>query len=210
MRILLAIGLAFITVFNVMAADSSPYKEGVQYEVLRQQASSEPQVVEYFSLYCPHCFEYEKVLKKIKAEIPEGTKLIRRHVDFLPNRRPEMGRLMSRAYATAEVLDVAEKVVPQIFKYNFVEHSIISSKEDVRNVFIVSGVSGDEFDKAFNSFAVNSKVAAMRDAYKRDEVNSTPTIVINDKYKVRPQGLAESDDFVGDYIKLINYLLKKH
>merc|ERR1712157_702392 len=43
------------------AAFAADFEAGNQYEVLKVEKSATPQVTEFFSFYCPHCFQFEPV-----------------------------------------------------------------------------------------------------------------------------------------------------
>ena len=42
--------------FNAFAAN---LEEGKQYVQVGQTASAQPEVIEFFSFYCPHCYAFE-------------------------------------------------------------------------------------------------------------------------------------------------------
>jgi len=73
---------------SVQAADLT---EGKQYVVVEgQQQSAQPEVLEFFSFYCPHCYHFETqfhIPQKISESLPEGTPFKQYHVDFL-GRKP--------------------------------------------------------------------------------------------------------------------------
>ena len=62
--------LAFFS-FCIQAAD---FKEGTHYTVLKAPHSKSQTVTEYFSFYCPHCFQFESVVKGLKAKLPKSAK----------------------------------------------------------------------------------------------------------------------------------------
>ena len=86
---------------------------------------------------------------------------------------------------------------------------MLTSKQDIRNVFVVNGVAGDEFDKALASFAVRAAASKMDRRATNLGVNATPTFIVNGKYKMLPQGFRDSDDFVADFTSLASYLIEK-
>ena len=49
--------------FAVLAAN---FEVGNQYTVIDIEKSTTPQVTEYFSFYCPHCFKFEPVAHAIE------------------------------------------------------------------------------------------------------------------------------------------------
>lgn len=34
------------------------FKENVNYEIIRQTNTPKPEVMEFFSYYCPHCYQF--------------------------------------------------------------------------------------------------------------------------------------------------------
>ena len=77
------------------------FKEGVNYDVVKQTGSAQPEVMEFFSYYCPHCATFEPIVEQLKAGLPEGVPLKKNPVAFLGR---EMGPEMQRAYAVASLL----------------------------------------------------------------------------------------------------------
>lgn len=198
-----------------LAAMAADYKEGKHYEVLPGQPTAEPEVVEFFSYYCGHCYKFEPVVKALEHGL-KGTELKRAHVDFLfyvdrqtRKRYPETGKIVSRGFAVAQALKVVEPVSEQIYKRHFFEGRQIQSVNDLRDAFIDAGVAAKDFDAAYNSFPVNSMVARMAQQTKKYGVRGTPSVIVNGKYKVLPSGLSESTDFLKDYVDLVNYLVTK-
>ena len=53
-KVLFLLGALFS--FNAFAAN---LEEGKQYVQVGQTASAQPEVIEFFSFYCPHCYAFE-------------------------------------------------------------------------------------------------------------------------------------------------------
>ncbi len=88
------------------------FKEGVNYDVVKQTGSAQPEVLEFFSYYCPHCAKFEPIAEDLKKNLPEGVPMKKNPVAFLGR---EMGPEMQRAYAVASLLNVEGKLTPAIF-----------------------------------------------------------------------------------------------
>ncbi|MFM2477279.1 thiol:disulfide interchange protein DsbA/DsbL [Celerinatantimonas sp. MCCC 1A17872] len=185
-----------------MVASAQAFVEGQNYQVVRQQATAKPQVTEFFSLYCPHCYAFEQIFEKMEKSMPDVA-FKRVHVAFLGG---DMGEEMVRAYAVAEVLGVNKKMVPAFFDAIHVKHTPITSRNDIRQIFIDNGIaSGEEFDSAVNSFAVNGLVAQMNKSVEDYQIQGVPTVIVNGKYQVEPSSVSN----VGEYISLVKYLAHK-
>ena len=79
------------------------FKEGVNYDVVTQTGSAQPEVLEFFSYYCPHCAKFEPIAADLKKNLPEGVPMKKNPVAFLGR---EMGPEMQRAYAVANLLNL--------------------------------------------------------------------------------------------------------
>lgn len=199
--------LALVVPFLTFATD---YQEGKQYTVVSNKTSATPEVREYFSFYCPHCFRFEPFFAKIKKDLPAGAKFERNHVDFLRMASPEIQDMLSKALAVAQQLPIKEKLVAAIFNYIHVQRATFSNEKDVRNIFVLNGVDGDKFDKLMKSFMVNGKAKQMKknqDYFaNKGALTGVPTIIVNGKYRVNAKEL-DRNNTEQDYKDIIKYLL---
>lgn len=206
------IGLVLSTFLSLVAfnAASANFEAGKHYTVVSEQLSKKPEVREYFSFYCPHCFSFEPFMANVKKQLPAGAKIERNHVDFLRAASPEVQFMLSKALVTAQQLKMEDKLVGAIFNYLQVQRAVITEEKDLRNIFVLNGVDGAKFDKLFNSFAVNSKAKAMKK--KQDyfsakrALTGVPTVIVNNKYRINNQAL-NRNSFEKDYVELIHHLL---
>ena len=109
-KVLFLLGALFS--FNAFAAN---LEEGKQYVQVGQTASAQPEVIEFFSFYCPHCYDFElnyKIPSQIKANLPESTKLVQYHVNFLGRQSENL----TRAWAFAMAQGVEDKVKTALFE----------------------------------------------------------------------------------------------
>jgi thiol:disulfide interchange protein DsbA len=179
MKNLLALVSAALLSFSVHAAK---FTEGDYYKVLDQPQSSTPIVTEFFSLYCPHCFQFEPMIRELKTKLPDNAKLQKMHVSFMGG---PMGKVMSKAFATAVVLNDSDKMLPVLFNRIHTLNQPPRDEAEVRQIFIDEGVPAAEFDGAFNSFAVNSMVSRFDKAFNDAGLTGVPAVVVNNKYLVQ-------------------------
>lgn len=187
-----------------LAACATDFKEGVHYEVLPSQPTSSPEVVEFFSFFCGHCYHFEETAERLANEV-KGAEFSRAHVEFLG--RGTAGQLMTRGYAVAQVLKVEPAFNKAVFKQHFVDRNYIQTEQALQQLFASIGVNEKDFNSAYNSFPTNSLVARMAKKTKAYGINATPTVVVNGKYKVKNSGLAELESPTDEFINLVNYLL---
>jgi thiol:disulfide interchange protein DsbA len=193
-----------------ITACAEKYTEGKQYTEVNDTISAKAEVREYFSFYCPHCLRFEPFMEKVKKNLPEGVKFERNHVDFLRAASPKIQAMLTKSVVVAEQLGMDDKLVGAVFNYIQIQRAVITSEKDLRNIFVLNGADGEQFDKLMKSFSVNSKAKAMKKSQdtmsKKRALTGVPTIIVNGKYRVNSSEL-DKDNFEQDYQDLITYLL---
>ncbi|WP_110459052.1 thiol:disulfide interchange protein DsbA/DsbL [Shewanella algidipiscicola] len=190
-----ALLVALALLMTPMAALAADYKEGVHYTVVNKgPATAKPEIAEFFSFYCPHCYSFAKVqVPQIKANLPEGVVFKQNHVEFIGR---EMGTEMSRAFAIAHQLKVEDKIEQALFAAIHDKKQRFVNRDDIRQVFIANGVSGKEFDAAANSFMVSAQMAQMKRATENAQLSGVPALVVNGKYRVETGAIKSYDELL--------------
>ncbi|PKH05883.1 thiol:disulfide interchange protein DsbA/DsbL [Moritella sp. Urea-trap-13] len=189
-------------------ANAAQFKEGVHYDVISEQATSKPQVAEYFSYFCPHCNKFEPIMTDVTKRL-EGSdiKVEKNHVAFIGR---EMGIEMQKAFATAELLNVEHEMSSAIFSAIHDQKRRFTGRDDIRTVFTDAGIDGKKFDAAVNSFAVNGKVARMDKNTASNNIRGVPALIVNDKYQINMGSIkARGEEFNVKLAALIKYLAAK-
>lgn len=192
------------------AAATANYKDGKQFTTLSRSATEEPEVMEFFSFFCPHCYDFENVYHMtdvFKKQLPPNGKMVKYHVDFMGG---ELGSQLTQAWSVAIMLNVQDKVAPLLF--NGVQKTrSIQNLDGIRQAFIDAGVSAQDFDSAWNSFVVKSLTLRQRKMAEEVELRSVPSVVVNGKYMVKTDGLdADSvESFINEYGNVVKFLLNK-
>jgi thiol:disulfide interchange protein DsbA len=70
----------------------------------------------------------------------------------------------------------------EIFREINVRGNKLDTADKLEAFFVSKGVSKADFEKAYKSFAVESKVRQAEDLNKRYRITSTPTFIVNGKY----------------------------
>ncbi|WP_432455309.1 MULTISPECIES: thiol:disulfide interchange protein DsbA/DsbL [unclassified Agarivorans] len=196
-KILIAL-MALLVIPMALATD---FKQGTHYEVIKQTATAKPEVMEFFSYYCPHCYKFEPVAKSIQSSLPAGVAFKKNHVSFLGGK--VMGEEMVRAYAVAEMLNVDSQVSSAIFDAIHVKRQRFSSRDDIRDIFVANGVDAKKFDSAANSFVVNGMVSQMDKNTINYKIRGVPALVINGKYQVNTGSVKSLEELN----QLVTYLV---
>ena len=159
------------------------YIEGVHYVVLDEPVAtrdnSKIEVVEMFSYGCPHCYEFEPLVKKWSKQQSSD-------IDFwfFPAVWNEPMKLFAQAFYAAEELNITDKINAPLFTAVVIEQKSIRNGNDIINFFVEHGVDEDTFIEAFNSMAVESQVKQAELHVRDYKPAGAPEIVVNGKYRV--------------------------
>jgi len=199
-RLLPLFGLFLLPMGTVLAQ----YDEGTQYKRLVAPVptvdANKIEVVELFWYGCPHCFRLEPDLQKWLKNKPANVVFVRVPAVFRP-----LWAFHAKVYYTAEVLGVLDKVHEPMFDAMHVQRRKMASVDEVKALFAQYGVTSDQFDNAFNSFAVDAKVRRATDLTRRYGIEGVPALVINGKY-VTDGVMAHGHDGM---LKVTDYLISK-
>ncbi|KNC11131.1 protein disulfide isomerase [Klebsiella sp. RIT-PI-d] len=205
MKILLA---AFACIFLTTGVNAAQFNEGKQYISLSKPVPDAPEVLEFFSFNCPHCYQFEQVIHvsdNVAEKLPANTKIVKYHVDFLP----PLGKELTQAWAVAIALGVEDKIISPMFEAVQKELSI-KNIDDIRRVFIDAGIKAEDVDGAWNSFAVKALVARQEKAAMDVKLRGVPAMFVKGKYQLNSQGMDTSslDIFVQQYVATVKYLIE--
>lgn len=182
-KILLLLGLTLL--LPLQACSQEKWREGTHYNVIAEQTTEKKEVLEFFSFWCPHCFNFEPIVKTIKTKLADDVEFIKVHVNFMGFTSPDIQDEATKAMMVARELKRGEELNNAIFRYIHVSRSSIAGIKDLKNIFVVNGVESEEFDKMMSSFSVNSRLKMNNKSIEtyRKYVSSVPNFIVNGKYQ---------------------------
>ncbi|MDB2387327.1 thiol:disulfide interchange protein DsbA/DsbL [Shewanella sp.] len=211
-----------LTVSLIMAPMSSfaaQFIEGKHFtQVSNKAPSSQPKLTEFFSFYCGHCFNMEKMyLPSIKANLDNTITFDSKHVDFV---NTEINTEVMRSLAVIQTLADHGPLTDTMFKviqgengekhdHSAPDHKHdqpLKSRRDIQAVFAKLGVSEEQYNQVADSPETDEKLALWRAQQRTFNIQSVPAFVVNDKYAVNMNSIQSLQQF----IDLINYLALEH
>lgn len=169
----------------LQACSQEMYKEGKHYEVISDEATASPEILEFFSFWCNHCYNFEPIVASLKKKAEGKASFKKVHVNFMGFASPDLQNTLSRAMLIGRHKDQEVAINGAIFRYLHKTRARITNENDVRNLLMAAGIDGTEYDKLSKSFGINSmlrKNNEIIDKY-RGSMNSVPTFIVNGKYK---------------------------
>lgn len=179
---LLTVPIIIIGIRMAGSADASAELAGRFESLETPQATETPgkvEIVDVFSYACPHCFSFLPVMEAYKQSKPDYVEV--RHMPAIFNER---WAAFARAFYTAQVLGIEERIHRPLFEAIHEKNRRLESADDFMAFFAEFGVSNDEFRNAWSSFGVDSLVRKSDVMQRRYGVRSTPTLIVNGKYRV--------------------------
>lgn len=184
-----------------------PWKEGVHYKVISDDATTEPEVVEYFSFWCPHCYNFEPLVEMINARLDQDTDFKKVHVNFMGFTTPEIQGFATLGMAIGKHLNQDKVVNAAIFQHIHVKKLEIKSLEDVKAILIAYDIAEEDFESALKSEAVQTLVQNNNSliSQHREILQSVPNFIVNGKF----QATFTRDMTADDVVDLIYWLSKQ-
>jgi thiol:disulfide interchange protein DsbA len=194
------------TTSNAAAATTTTaptlWQEGVNYtRLVPAQPTSVPpgqvEVLEFFWYACPHCFAIDPLVESWKKTKPAYVSFSR-----VPVMWSEGHRSTARLYYTLESLGKLDQLHSEVFKEIHTNGNplIATDPNDTAGALRLQaaflkkfGISEDAFNKASQSFAVETALQRADQLVLRYRIEGVPTFVVNGKYvaDVRSAGAPE-------------------
>ena len=172
-----------LALFAALSYAEDRWVEGEHYQALNPPVAvgrgDDVIVTEFFWYGCGHCYTFEPMLTAWGKQLPEGAV-----VKPSPAVWNEPMRMHAKAYFIAEVLDVKETMHPVIFDAMHVQRKRLTSRLELRDLFEDNGVDPEKFDRAFDSFGVDSQVRQADARARSARISGTPSLMVAGKYLI--------------------------
>ena len=157
-------------------------------------------VEELFWYGCGHCFSLEEHVTSWVNKLPKDVEFSR-----VPAMFGKPWVIHAQLYYMGEVLGITEQSHGDIFKAIHINGKRLQRKSEQQEFFAAYGVSESDFEKAYNSFTVKSRLKQGDKRIRNYRVSGVPAIVVNGKYLVD----ASSAGGQHNIFKVVDYLLEK-
>jgi thiol:disulfide interchange protein DsbA len=165
------------------------------------QPTSSPgkvEVIEVFWYGCPHCFDFEPLLSKWVSQKPQYVDFQRLPAIFRKGWEPH-----ARAYYTAELLGVVEKIHQPLFEAMHMHSKKVATQKELMEFFAQHGVSKERFLETYDSFAVDSRVQRGKVMQQRYGITGVPAMVVNGKYRTSGSEAGSLENV----LRVVDYLI---
>ena len=202
-KILFALSL-FLAPLLAIAQGGQQYQAGTDYDLITPaQRTSDPskvEVVEFFAYSCGHCYNFEPLIAQWKPGLGAD-------VAFQPSPAVWNAAMEphAKAFYAAQALGVLDKMHGALFAAMHVDRKRLSSEDEIRQLFVLNGVSAADFDKAYSSFGISSQVRQAVARAKGARITGTPEITVAGKYRVSTRKAGSQ----ANMLKIASFLIAK-
>ena len=205
-KILLTISLVTLVSFGSASfGQIERFVAGTHYQEIANPVntndSSKVEVIEAFWYGCSHCFRFEPLIADWEDNTPD-------YVDFVrfPALWNGLMKVHAQVYYAAEALDSLDVLHEQIFNAINVERNMLQNEDQIGDLFEQHGVSQSDFESAFNSFSVRTKVNQAEKRMTDYGIRSTPNMIVNGKYLV---ATGENVRTQQEMLDIVDFLVEK-
>lgn len=143
-------------------------------------------VTEVFSYACPHCADFQPYAEELKSKLPKGVQFA-----LLPAVFNAMWEPYARAFYTAQSMGLVDKTHQALFDAIHRDHQPLRTIQDLANLFYANyGANPGEFLSTATSFVIEGELAQGNQKVHDYQVDATPTLIIDGKYRVVANGEA--------------------
>jgi protein-disulfide isomerase len=165
------------------------------------QASAPIQVMEFYSLTCPHCAEFETAtLPSVKKQFIDTGKLRLIFRDFPLDGVALMATQVARSLPASEYYPFVSALFASQDKWAFApgEHTEAQYKQAIFRYAALAGMSKADFDAALANDKLKQFILAERTkAEQKYHVDATPTFIMNGKKHAGAMDIKEFSNYIG-------------
>ncbi|MEO5622299.1 MAG: thiol:disulfide interchange protein DsbA/DsbL [Dokdonella sp.] len=205
--LLLAVGIVCASA-GCAADDNAAQKwqAGTSYQVIdppQATASADKiEVLEVFSYACPHCEHFQPYADKLKASLPPNAQFALLPADF-----HEIWVTFARGFYTAKALGLVDATHQAMFDAIYRDHQPMTSLDQIADFYAAHGADKAAFLSTAQSFVIDGDLARGHDLEIKYGIDSTPTLIVNGKYRV----VANTEKKIGfdEMVEIAQYLVAR-
>jgi thiol:disulfide interchange protein DsbA len=179
------LALAAAGAFALQPASAAAPVEGKHYTRLQMQQPTEQagkvEVIEFFWYGCPHCADFEPLLKSWIKKLPADVTFRKVPAIFRDSWAPG-----ARIYYALEALGLADKLGDAVFNAMIKQRINLNDENTLFDWIAKQGVDRQQFIDMYKSFAVDGKVRKAAEMTQEYGFGGVPVLIVGGKYMPAP------------------------
>ena len=194
--------LGTVLLLSTFYAQAREYKPGVDYEIKETKLTEKPEIREFFSFFCSHCYEVEQMFTPLNKEFVNKAEVVYNPVWQIGG---ELGKRTQSAYAVAKKLGKENEIRALLFKRIKQTEGHLQANDDFAYIFDIVGVNAKSYRDELKTAEVKTLISNYNQKIADYGLNSVPQIIVNGKYLINLSNVQDQND----YKNLVSYLLSK-
>ena len=191
---------AFFLISRKSLADQNLLKKSMRKQFLGSD-NAPVKIKEFFSLTCGHCANFHlKTLPQLKKKYIDAGKVQLEFIDYPLDRLAVIAATLARSIPTKDGYLEAVSILLKKQKQCAYSKKPLEELQSIAKLF---GITSKKFDEISQNIPLMQEIVnKMEKESENFNINSTPTFVVNDKYKI--SGALSFKDFEKELLKSIN------
>ena len=181
-----------------------------KFGTMKNPSTYEPgkvKITEFLKFNCPHCNLFNQQMPALKKKYGDRLEITYKPMLWKSVKGDLVFKKSIEAYILAERMGKGEEMKDAIFKAMFIENRDLTSELQLGDIGKSVGL-GDDFIAALKNGDAKDEADADIKLAESFQVDETPTIIINGKFKVTPSMTNEdTTQMVNNLDTIINSLL---
>lgn len=178
--------------------------EGKHYTRLQMpqptEAAGKVEVIEFFWYGCPHCADFEPLLKSWVKKLPADVSFRKVPAVFSPN-----WAAGARLYYTLEAMNLLDKLNEPVFNAMVKQRINLGDEATLFEWVAKQGVDRQKFADMYKAFAVDGKVRKAAEMTQEYGFGGVPVLIVGGKYMPAP-----NLGSFGDMLTVVDALIAKN
>lgn len=183
MKLKSLLALAGFVLSAAFAPFASAQQLGTDYSVLTPpqptEAPGKIEVTEFFWYGCPHCHDFDPLLRTWVKSLPKDVSFRRVPAALRPQWIPG-----AKIYYTLEAMNLLDKLHAELFDAIHNDRLNYTDDKALGEWLSKKGVDAAKFFEVEKSFSVQSKVQRADQIVRAHNIQGVPTLVIDGKYMI--------------------------
>ena len=193
-----------VGVFFLFSKKSLSNQNSLKVLMRKQLLGSENapiKIKEFFSLTCGHCANFHlKTLPQLKKKYIDAGKVQLEFIDYPLDRLAVIAATLARSIPTKDGYVEAVSILLKKQKQWAYSKKPLDELQSIAKLF---GISSKKFNEISQNISLMQEIVKkMENESKNFDINSTPTFIVNDEYKI--SGALSFKDFEKEILKSIN------
>ena len=196
---LLGVGVFFLFSKKSLSNQNS-FKELMRKQLLGSE-NAPIKIKEFFSLTCGHCANFHlNTLPLLKKKYIDAGKVQLEFIDYPLDRLAVIAATLARSIPTKDGYIEAVSILLKKQKQWAYSKKPVEELQSIAKLF---GITSKKFNEISQNIPLMEEIVKkMENESKNFDINSTPTFIVNDEYKI--SGALSFKDFEKELLKSIN------